>query len=149
MRVLPPPHSRPRYAARMLTVRRRPCSSCPYRVDTPSGVWDAAEYDKLPAYDGDVPEQLENGAMKVFRCHSALDYVCAGWAGCHDMRNNLAVRLHWRDVDPGVIDYVSPVRLFASGKEAADHGKRDIANPGLRAKAKIRQLLILRTRRGR
>nr|WP_280343300.1 DUF6283 family protein [Nocardia neocaledoniensis] len=28
----------------------RPCVSCPYRRDVPSGVWDFGEYEKLRGY---------------------------------------------------------------------------------------------------
>jgi hypothetical protein len=43
-----------------------PCSSCPYRIDTPPGVWASEEYEKLPQYsptDGQVP------ALGIFLCH--------------------------------------------------------------------------------
>jgi hypothetical protein len=29
----------------------KPCESCPYRKDVPSGVWSEGEYRKLPQYD--------------------------------------------------------------------------------------------------
>lgn len=131
----------------MLTVRKRPCSTCPYRRDVPSGIWDRTEYEKLSAFDGDVPDQLANGATRLFHCHQRDGNLCAGWVGCHDMTNNLAVRLHGADIDPAVYDYESPVPLFASGKEAAEHGMRDLAAPGEAAEKKIRQLLRLRAAR--
>lgn len=121
-------------------MRARPCSSCPYRRDVPSGIWDQAEYDKLPRFDGDVPDQIEAEALSLFHCHSTPDYLCAGWVGCHDMENNLAVRLKSRRVDPEIYDYESPVPLFASGREAADHGMRDIQEPGSEAYAKMMKL---------
>jgi hypothetical protein len=40
-----------------------PCSSCPYKRDTPPGIWAEHEYEKLPAYDGSTLEQFANGAM--------------------------------------------------------------------------------------
>jgi hypothetical protein len=127
-----------------VTVRNRPCPSCPYRRDVPSGIWEAEEYGKLPGYDGDVPDQLMAGATGLFRCHSQPVSLCAGWVGCHDMASNLAVRLHARDVDPAVYGYVSPVPLFASGAEAAAHGMRDLPAPGPEARRKIKQLLRAR-----
>ena len=127
----------------MTTVRQRPCPSCPYRRDVPSGIWAAEEYDKLPAYDNDVPDQLMAGATGLFLCHSQPASLCAGWVGCHDMSNNLAVRLNARDVDPAVFEYVSPVPLFASGAEAAEYGKRDLPAPSPEARRKARQLLRL------
>ena len=32
-------------------VRPKPCASCPYRCDVPSGVWHPDEYAKLEVYD--------------------------------------------------------------------------------------------------
>lgn len=52
-------------------------------------------------------------------------------------------------VDPAVFDYVSPVPLFASGAEAAEHGKRDLPHPGPEARRKTRQLLRLQGARNR
>ena len=126
--------------AGLLTVRKRPCPSCPYRRDVPSGIWDEEEYAKLPRFDGDTPEQLMAGATAPFRCHSAPENLCAGWVGCHDMDNSLAVRMTRRDIDPAVFEYTSPVPLFASGAEAAEHGMRDLPEPGPDAASKIAAL---------
>jgi Family of unknown function (DUF6283) len=133
----------------LITVRKRPCSTCPYRRDVPSGIWAASEYDKLPDYDGTVPEQAMAGATALFHCHSQPARLCAGWAGCHDMGSTLAVRVHHRDIDPAVYEYVSPVPLFGSGAEAAEHGKRDLPAPGPAAVRKARQLLRLQGARRR
>lgn len=135
--------------AELTTVRPRPCPSCPYRRDVPSGIWDASEYDRLPVYDLGTGEQALAGAFYLFHCHSAPGRICAGWAGCHDMEENLAVRMNIRDIDPAVFEYVSPVPLFASGAEAAEHGKRDLPAPGPEAVRKARQLLGLQARRNR
>jgi hypothetical protein len=132
----------------MTAPRARPCSSCPYRRDVPSGLWDAAEYARLRRYDGDTGEQAAAGAFGLFHCHQQPRHLCAGWVGCHDMHHNLAVRIHAAGLDLGaVIGYESPVPLFASGAEAAAHGERDIANPGPAARRKIRQLIGLVARR--
>jgi hypothetical protein len=126
--------------------RPSPCSSCPYRRDVPSGIWAKEEYEKLPAYDGDIPEQVEKGAFGVFLCHQANGFICSGWAGCHDMANNLACRMD-HEVDPSILDYESPVPLFDSGAEAAAHGMRDIEYPGDEAMDKVDQLTKARSRR--
>jgi hypothetical protein len=129
----------------MLTVRNRPCSSCPYRRDVPSGIWAPEEYAKLPRYDAPTGEQ----PPELFHCHQRQEQVCAGWAGCHDMANNLAVRFALlRDrVGPEIFDYISPVPLFASGAEAAEHGRREIDSPGPDARRKMGQLHRMRARR--
>jgi hypothetical protein len=132
----------------LITPRRRPCTSCPYRRDVPSGLWTAEEYDKLPRFDGSIVEQVVAGAGAVFFCHQQDGHLCAGWVGCHDMRENLAIRVHPAPIDyDAVLTYESPVVLFGSGAEAAEHGKRDIHHPGPAARRKIGQLLDQRNRR--
>lgn len=129
----------------------RPCGSCPYRRDVPSGIWAPGEYAKLASYDADTPFQPPN----LFLCHqtSAEDSrarLCAGWVGCHGS-TLLAVRLAaTREQLTGLdlkaaIEYVSPVPLFASGTAAATHGIRDIHDPGTRAQAAITAIAARRS----
>ncbi|MBQ0896750.1 hypothetical protein KBX37_27275 [Micromonospora sp. U56] len=118
-----------------------PCGTCPYRRDVPSGVWDASEYSKLPDYD--QPTALQPPGL--FLCHQADGRVCAGWAGCHDTDNLLALRLaalHAMDPDEvtATRDYVCPVPLFDSGAAAAAHGMAGIDNPDARARRAIHRL---------
>ncbi len=129
-------------------MRPRPCTSCPYRRDVPSGIWDPEEYAKLPGYDGDVPDQAAAGAFALFHCHQRDGNLCAGWAGCHDMTNSLAVRMNAERLGPGVYDYVSPVPLFASGAEAAEHGLRDVTEPSTSAVRAMRAIGQIRARSG-
>lgn len=119
---------------------KSPCVSCPYRCDVPSGVWAEEEYVLLPLYDGPLWTQPPS----VFMCHQQNRRICAGWAGCHDMIENLGMRLiaeHMtrEDID-ATVDYVSPVPLFGSGAEAARHGMAEILEPGARAREMIRAL---------
>ena len=109
------------------TCAKAPCGSCPYRRHVPSGVWQQHEYDKLPAYDAPTGEQPPN----LFMCHQADGKLCAGWVGCHGMEL-LALRLcaAFGRLDPKVVDYQSPVPLFASGAGARAHGMADIDEPG-------------------
>lgn len=132
-----------------LTVRPTPCVTCPYRRDVPSGVWARQEYDALRDYDGTVTEQAMAGATGVFMCHQGDAQVCGGWAGCHDMNENLALRLPLAKVDVAILSYASPVPLFASGAEAADHGQRDLDNPGPAARAAIGKIARVRAARGK
>lgn len=121
---------------------RRPCVSCPYRRDVPSGVWAAEEYEKLRAYDLPTMEQPPG----VFLCHqhdqgAPGSRVCSGWAGCHDGDELLALRVAvMRDTmtvetAEAVRDYRSSVPLFESGDAAADHGLADITHPSPEAVA--------------
>jgi hypothetical protein len=130
-----------------ITAPKAPCKTCPYRRDVPSGLWAANEYDKLPAYDGEIGRQLANKAGGLFYCHQDDGQLCAGWLGCHGPRNLLAVRIASfygdgkQGLDPSVFDYKSPVPLFRSGAQAAAHGKRAINRPGPKAKRAIARLM--------
>jgi hypothetical protein len=131
----------------LYTCAKAPCKSCPYRKDVPSGVWAKAEYNKLPYYDGDTSEQfLKAEAFAMFFCHQNDGKLCAGWLGTHGPTNLLAMRLHSANVDPEVFGYESPVPLFASGAEAAAHGKKAMKRPGTRARRTIEILLRKRER---
>jgi hypothetical protein len=135
---------------RPITPAPRPCVSCPYRRDTPSGVWEAHEYEKLPAYD---EEQMMAQPFGAFFCHQQDGRLCAGWVGVHDMSNNIGVRLLFsarndgtrteqelRDEIRAVLDYETDVPLYESGHEAALAGLRDVANPSEAAERMIEQL---------
>ncbi|GGO00049.1 hypothetical protein GCM10011610_68620 [Nocardia rhizosphaerihabitans] len=112
---------------------------------------DFGEYEKLRAYGGDMGVQ----APHLFQCHqtaadSSVRRMCAGWVGGHGGGELLALRLaliqarislHTFDQAQG---YESPVALFASRGEAAEHGQRDIDEPGLDAVLAIRK--VARTR---
>lgn len=118
---------------------KRPCPSCPYRRDAPSGLWHESEYDKLPLYDKPIGFQPPG----AFFCHQNDGHLCAGWCGCHDMQESLGLRLAvsqeiLSEADyVAALDYVSPVALFTSGAEAAAHGKQEIETPGPRAQRAI------------
>jgi hypothetical protein len=91
----------------------------------------------------------------LFQCHqagadSAVRHVCAGWAGCHEGEELLALRLALRDgrIDAttyrAVVEYVSPVLLFPSGSDAAAHGEAGVDAPAEKARRLINK--ITRTR---
>jgi Family of unknown function (DUF6283) len=108
----------------MTEVRSQPCTACPYRRDVPSGLWAEHEYDKLPPYD----EETMSQPFGPFMCHATPDHYCHGWAVVHTSRGNeydlIALRLVGSPEIPP-----TRVPLFASGAEAAEHGKRDITTP--------------------
>jgi hypothetical protein len=112
------------------TCAARPCASCPYRQDAPSGLWERHEYEKLLAYDGEIIDQLLNGASATFGCHQRDGNLCAGWVAAHGAPDLLALRLNGDRVPAETWEYTTDVPVFASGKEAHDHGVRDMANPG-------------------
>lgn len=126
----------------MTTPAKAPCRSCPYRRDVPSGVWSPEEYAKLPPYDLPTGEQPHG----VFYCHQQDGRVCAGWAGCHDMNENLGLRLAlaFETLTPAdvyaITEYQSPVPLFESGAAAAEHGLSEVERPGGSAVEMIQRL---------
>lgn len=130
------------------TPRPRPCASCPYRRDVPSGVWDSSEYEKLLKYD--PPETAPDGRpwrpgfepsmsndVSVFYCHQQDGYLCSGWVGCHDPHNLPGVMIGVINgrIDPSIYEYETDVPLFGSGLEAAEHGMKRIDEPGPDARA--------------
>jgi hypothetical protein len=107
-------------------VRTQPCEFCPYRRDTPSGVWSAEEYEKLRDYDKPTGEQ----PFATFQCHATPDFYCHGWAVVHGAQEGPHALLAFRIWPPtGNVIPDPAVPLFGSGGEAADHGERDIDNP--------------------
>lgn len=121
---------------------KNPCGSCPYRKDVPSGVWEEEEYIKLPEYDKDTGSQPPN----VFMCHQQDGRICAGWAGCHDMENNLGLRFAaWSqsltpDEVQEVINYSTTTPLWESGEKAYEHGVAEVEEPGDKAQKIIQKL---------
>lgn len=126
-----------------------PCGSCPYRRDVPSGIWHEDEYLKLPGFDLETAFQ----PPYVFLCHQKTGSLCAGWCGTHDMVENLGLRiavsmeLMTMEVMNAAMDYVTDAPLFSSGREACDHGLRDIE--AMTAKARLTQMSIRRKRKAR
>ncbi|MYV40183.1 hypothetical protein GT030_15250 [Streptomyces sp. SID1328] len=125
----------------------RPCASCPYRTDVPSGIWSEEDYTKLPLYDEPTWAQ----PPKLFLCHQhdrTDDHVrvCGGWASCHDGDHLLALRIAslageiTAETAEAIRDYSSPIPIFASGAQAALHGRREILNPGPAARRTVEKL---------
>jgi hypothetical protein len=116
-------------------------------------VWAAEEYDALALFDGETGEQAMKGAFAVFMCHQGRDdELCAGWVGCHDMPENLALRVVASSIPvdwDAVFGYQSPVPLFGSGAEAAQHGKRDIGDPSWEAMDAVEKIMTVRELRGK
>ena len=124
-----------------LTCAPRPCASCPYRQDVPSGIWAENEYVKLPSYDGDIIDQMMQGATTPFACHQRDGKLCAGWVACHGPENLLALRLKGEAVPAETWTYQTDVAVFRSGAEAAHHGVRDLDDPGVKAQKLMAKLV--------
>lgn len=120
---------------------KHPCGSCPYRKDTPSGVWAEEEYAKLATYDDPA------ATFSVFLCHQQNQRLCSGWVGVHDMENMLGLRLVVNsgqiapeDID-AICDYTTDVPLHESGAAAAEHGMREIDAPPEKARKIVNKLI--------
>ena len=131
----------------------RPCASCPYRKDVPSGIWDASEYEKLPRYDADAQPIP---ALNLFLCHqndrdNEQARMCGGWVATHGGDQLLAIRLAVSqgsitpETHAAVCDYRTDVPVFATGAEAAAHGIRDIDIPDSAATRAITKISARRT----
>ena len=129
-------------SAMKMNVDKNPCTSCPYRRDTPHGVWDATEYAKLPAYDTDE-------SFATFLCHHSPfrdgETACRGWLTVH--ADSIAVRLAMcaGKITPEQRDAKVTVPLFRTGLSAATAGMRGVNRPGRRARQMIAGLLKRKT----
>ena len=112
-----------------------PCNTCPYRKDTPSGIWDKSEYDKLPQWDN------QYCMAGTFLCHNGnREYICRGWAEVH--HRNMSVRLACFNVEwDETNSKPTKIKLYRTGAEARRAGLRKINNPDDKAKAVIVKLV--------
>lgn len=82
----------------------------------------------------------------MFFCHQQDGRLCAGWVGCHDMEESFGIRigllqgLLTEDDYDAIIEYESPVPLFASGRETAEHGLAHVETPSPEAVRTIQRL---------
>lgn len=129
--------------------RVKPCETCPYRRDVPSGVWSAHEYRKLPEYDKPTSQQPPG----IFFCHQSNEFVCNGWAVVHGLnprRGYELISLRFAALFDNPLEEIprSNVPLFSSGAAAAKHGLRDIDRPSRKAIRAIEKLQAARARKG-
>lgn len=123
-----------------------PCPSCPYRKDTPSGVWSEEEYNKLPGYDN--PMEYPG----LFLCHHSTtadkDMVCRGWLEVH--HENIGVRIAMlTKIEMDNYKIPTKVKLFKSGAEACEFGLKNVNKPSAAARKMIDKLREARERKSR
>lgn len=130
-----------------LGVNRSPCSSCPYRRDTPPAVWDVEEYEKLRTYDNDPPDT----SFAIFMCHQGpmigQELVCKGWLNVHPDCIAVRVAVARGEISVEDRDHRTNIPLYRSGNEAANAGMKGIRRPGRAARTMIGKLKTLRARR--
>lgn len=126
-----------------LRVPKQACSTCPYRRDTPPGIWSADEYEKLRVFD-EAPPPVPEG-LAVFHCHqqnaTRVETVCRGWLSVH--RRSVAVRLAvaYGLIEPGEVPREAEDLYYASSNAAAEAGLVGVDDPGPEARALIQRLL--------
>jgi uncharacterized protein DUF6283 len=127
--------------SRRVRVPAQGCSTCPYRTDTPRGIWDPAEYAKLATYD-EVPGEVP--VLIAFHCHqqnaTGVPTICRGWLSVH--RESVAVRLAMATgaVEPGDVPQAAEPGYYASGTQAAQAGLAGVKDPGPEARKQIQRL---------
>ena len=133
-----------------LHVPKTGCSTCPYRKDTPAGVWHPDEYAKLKRYD--EHDYLRDGPsaepqipeLRVFHCHqenaTGDPTVCRGWLSVH--RSAVAVRLACATGDLRVSDLPMAAEplYYETGAQAAAAGLSGCVAPDSKAKRCIDSL---------
>jgi len=116
-------------------IRTQPCEACPYRRDVASGLWSAEEYHKLVLYDAPTWAQPPS----PFGCHATPEFFCHGWAVVHTSRGDefdlLALRFVQSMLKKRLVIPKPKVPLFASGAEAAAHGRRRLKRPSRKTRA--------------
>lgn len=109
-----------------LEIPKSPCRSCPYRCDTPSGVWSPEEYAKLPGFD-------DNTAFGVFLCHHSrlgeAERVCRGWLSVHAESAAVRIAVARGEIPPDAPYEPVDVQLHPDGATAAAFGMADVADP--------------------
>lgn len=117
-----------------LQLAPRPCSTCPYRKDTPVGIWHPEEYEKLRGFDADAFPP----SIATFHCHqenaTGVPTACRGWVSCHGF-DSVAIRLAVMRGSLTVeqVESPCPVELYASGAEAAEAGLAGVPLPSAAA----------------
>lgn len=119
-----------------------PCSTCPYRRDTPTGIWHPGEYIKLAEYDDDPPR--ESVPLATFHCHqetiTGRPTVCRGWLAVHGDIPAVRIAVIRGEIPPEEVDRPVSVPLYGSGREACAAGLRGVSRPGKKARAAIVRL---------
>lgn len=120
-----------------LKLNPNPCDTCPYRKDTPSGIWAREEYEKLPKWDN--PHNFAG----IFHCHNQTadrPTVCRGWLEVHEanLQVRLTVAMHIEFDEHNIKP--TPVPLHESGAAAMEAGMRRIENPSIQARQKVTKL---------
>lgn len=120
----------------------RPCNTCPYRKDTPAGIWSFKEYIKLPTYDAELGVTNVN----VFHCHqetaTKVPTVCKGWLVVHSESVAVRMAMMLGYLTEEQVEKGTDVELYASGTEAAEAGIREIWDPSPETCDAVQKLMM-------
>jgi hypothetical protein len=115
----------------------RPCNTCPYRTDTPLGIWAPEEYAKLAQYDRDEP-------LPPFLCHQTTstgkEIGCRGWLAVHAGSVSVRLAILRGQITAEDRDAGTDVSLYPSGAKAAAVGLRGVRRPRADAVRAIHRL---------
>lgn len=118
-----------------LTAALEPCLTCPYRKDTPLGIWHPEEYAKLAGYD--------HHAIGVFLCHNGFlerRLVCRGWLSVHCESVAVRIAVSNGQIDDDLRYKKVKAPLYSTGTEAMLAGLKGVRKPKAKARAAIRQI---------
>lgn len=118
-----------------------PCATCPYRRDTPPGIWHPEEYQKLVGYD----RGLTIPALAAFHCHQEMvtgkPTVCRGWLAVHGDSPAVRIAVIRGEIPAEEVDREITVPLYSSGKEACAAGLKGVRRPGKKAREAVENLM--------
>jgi len=120
----------------------RPCNTCPYRRDTPPGVWHPDEYAKLATFDDQHDGSLPN--LAVFRCHQQtatnVPTVCRGWLSVHAHTPAIRMAVITGQVTVDQVFAEVDVELYETGAEACAAGMAGVERVSSQASRAIDKL---------
>ncbi|KKM86854.1 hypothetical protein LCGC14_1274800 [marine sediment metagenome] len=133
--------------AKRLKVPPQACTTCPYRRDTPPGIWAPKEYERLRNYDAQIHE-LANpiDGLKIFHCHQESitnqPTICRGWLSVHREAAAVGLAISLGAIGPEDVPINSEQLYYATGNEAADAGLAGVGDPNDEAQRAIDRLLL-------
>ena len=131
-----------------LHVPKTGCSTCPYRRDTPPGIWHPDEYVKLARYDEKPYVRGQEQCppeLSTFHCHqenaTGQPTVCRGWLSVH--ADSVAVRLAMATgrIKPSDVPQAPESLYYDSGTEAAEAGLAGVIGPDEAARRAMHRLV--------
>lgn len=130
-----------------LKVMPEGCTTCPYRRDTPPGIWAPEEYERLRDYDAEIHE-LANpiDGLKIFHCHQESitnqPTICRGWLSVHGGSSAVGLAVSLGAIEPEDVPPEPEPLYYATGNEAADAGLAGVDEPTDEAQRAMDRLIL-------